>query len=551
MVPVGPGGPAGAGLGGVADPGAAVAHPVSTATSAEQAVFYLASIVSSSDDAIVGKDLSGIIQSWNAGAERLFGYRAAEVIGRPITILVPPERLQEEEDILARIARGERVEHYETVRVQKDGTRVDVSLTLSPVKDAEGRVIGASKIARDISQRKREERERHDLLVREQQARAEADAANRAKDEFLAVVSHELRTPLNAIVGWAQVLAHSTDPVTSRRAVETILRNARLQAQLIEDLLDLSSIVSGRVRLNARPVDLAAVLAAAVDSARPAAEAKQIEIEVSIQQGVDPVWGDPDRLQQVFWNLLSNATKFTPKHGRIRVGLEVRGSRAVVAVADTGIGIAPAVLPVIFDRFRQADSSITRAHGGLGLGLAIARQLVELHGGTVEAQSPGEGLGATFTVSLPIRPVRAADRRTPGPPSGAVRCDGIRVLVVEDEPDGRELVSLVLQEAGAEVTAVASAAEALAAIDASPPDVLISDVAMPAMDGYDLIRRVRQVPGSVALPAFALTAHASADARIKAFSAGFDGYIVKPVDAVELTAVVARHGRRMRGPGRP
>jgi PAS domain S-box-containing protein len=515
--------------------------------------FRLAAIVESSDDAIVSKDLNGVIQSWNAGAERLFGYTAGEAIGRHISLVIPVGRSQEEDDILARIARGERVAHFETVRVRRDGREVDVSLTISPVRDAAGRVVGASKIARDITARKREEKDREQLLARAQEARAEADAASQAKDEFLATLSHELRTPLNAILGWAQMLgARAQDRDIVERAVETIVRNAKHQAHLIEDLLDLSRIATGRFRLEPRPVELVAVLTSALETVRPAAEAKQIEIRARFDPAVGPVWGDVDRLTQVFWNLLSNAVKFTERGGSVEIRLGTTGSHAVVEVTDSGIGIAPHLLPVIFDRFRQGDSSITRVHGGLGLGLAIVRQLLELHGGTVRASSPGEGQGATFTVRLPLMPVRVARRdEPPSAPDAMPRCDGIRVLVVDDEPDGRDLVKLVLERCGAAVTAVGTGAEALGALDTAPPDVVISDLAMPHMDGYELIRRIRRRPSGADVPAVALTAQASGDARARAFSAGFDTYIPKPVDPAELVALVIRQVRRARGSETP
>jgi PAS domain S-box-containing protein len=513
---------------------------------AEETRERLAAIVDSSDDAIVSKDLNGVIQTWNRGAERLFGYTAEEAVGRPITILIPPEAIDEEASILARIRRGHRIEHYETVRVHKDGRRFDISLSISPVRDATGTIVGASKIARDISELKRVAKEREQLLEREQQARTEAEAASRAKDEFLATLSHELRTPLNAIVGWAQVLSSARqDPGLVERALETIMRNAKHQTQLIEDLLDLSSIIGGRLRLNPRPVELVAVLAGALETVRPAADAKQLEIQTSFGSAIGVVTGDSDRLQQVFWNLLSNAVKFTPKGGRVVVRLDRERSRARVTISDTGIGIGPETLPYIFDRFRQGDSSITRAHGGLGLGLAIVRQLVELHGGTVEARSPGEGQGATFTVSLPVTPLRGADTRAaPQPASELPRCDGIRVLLVDDEADARELVAVLLRRCGAVVTEVSSAGEALAVIERADPDVVVSDLAMPSVDGYELIHRIRALPHAGRVPAIALTAHASADARVKAFQAGFDTYVAKPVEAAELVAVVVRLARR-------
>jgi PAS domain S-box-containing protein len=509
----------------------------------------LAAIVDSSDDGIISKTLEGIITSWNHAAERLFGWTSSEAVGRHITLIIPPDRLSEEDDVIARIRRGERVDHFETVRLRKNGSSVEVSITVSPVRNSEGVIVGASKIARDISDRRRTDEEREELLARAQAARAEAEAANRSKDDFLATLSHELRTPLNAILGWAQVLGNArNDPDTVDRALETITRNAKQQARLIEDLLDLSSILRGKVRLDRRPLDLVSVVTEALATVRPAADAKEVEIRARFDPSVRAVSGDPERLQQIFWNLLSNAVKFTPQRGRVELALEGVDSRVVVRISDTGIGIRPDLLPLIFERFRQADSSITRAHGGLGLGLAIVKQLVDLHGGTVEAASPGEGHGATFTVTLPMVPAGPLQAES-APPTlpDAGRCDGLQVLLVDDDADGRRLVELFLEKCGARITAVDSAAEGLAALKKAKPDILISDLAMPGMDGYEFIRRVRAMPGMARMPAVALTAHARAEVRIKAFQAGYDTYVAKPVDLVELIAVVTRLAR----PGSP
>jgi CheY-like chemotaxis protein len=310
-------------------------------------------------------------------------------------------------------------------------------------------------------------------------------------------------------------------------------------------LLDLSSILDGRLRLNIRPVDLVAVLATTLETVRPAATAKALTLQTHFDPCVGLVSGDPDRLQQVFWNLLSNAVKFTPRDGRIDVRLERTQSRAVITVTDTGIGIRQDVIPIVFDRYRQADNSITRTHGGLGLGLAIVRQLVELHGGTVEAASPGEGQGATFTVFLPIAALRRVPPvRLPTPGGDVARCDGLHILIVDDERDTRELLTLFLERCGAVITAVDSATAALSAVAQDTPDVVVSDIAMPGIDGYELIRRLRAELGSGAIPAIALTAHASADASVRAFRAGFDTYLAKPVDPAELAAAVSRLARR-------
>ena len=365
----------------------------------------LGAIVESSEDVIVSKSLDGIITSWNAAAERMFGWTAAEAVGRHITLIVPEDRLAEEDQVMARIRRGERVEHFDTVRRTKDGRLVDMSITVSPVKDSRGRIVGASKIARDITERRRLEEERRQLLAWERTAREAAEAANRAKDEFLATVSHELRTPLNGVFGWARMLQSADmDDATRERAVAAIVRGAAAQARLIEDLLDISRIVIGKVQLDVQRLDLRDVVTVALDTVRPAAAAKGIAIEMQTAAAPLIVLGAENRLQQVIWNLLMNAVKFTPRHGRARLSLQQRDGDAELTVSDSGEGIAAHVLPYVFDRFRQEDSSSTRAHAGLGLGLALVRHLVELHGGSVTAESPGKGQGATFVVRLPLAP---------------------------------------------------------------------------------------------------------------------------------------------------
>jgi PAS domain S-box-containing protein len=528
---------------------------------AEAARSRLAAIVENSDDAIIGVTLIGEITSWNKGAARIFGYAAAEAVGQSILTLVPPERHNEEQDILGRIGRGELIEHYETVRVTKDGRRRDISLTVSPVLDGAGRVVGASKIARDITDRKQTERERERLLGIERAARAEAEHVSRMKDEFLATLSHELRTPLNAIYGWAQMLRRQTPPPGTNgdlaEGLEVIERNARAQTLLIEDLLDVSRIVSGKVRLDVRPTDLPTLLAEVVKSTEPAAAGKEIRVRTVADPLAGPVSADPDRLRQVLWNLLTNAIKFTPKGGHVDVTLRRVASHVEAVVSDNGQGIAPQLLPHVFERFRQGDSSSTRRHGGLGLGLAIVKHLVELHGGSVTARSHGEGQGSTFTVTLPIRatvgdaePARAPAGATPARPGDAAgdlpSLAGLRVLVVDDEPDARDLVRRLLEGAGAEVTTAASAADAVQRLsDATrsgrPPQVIVSDIGMPDEDGYALIRRVRQLPPDAGgdIPAAALTAFARSEDRTRAMLAGFQSHVAKPVEPGELVAVVA------------
>jgi CheY-like chemotaxis protein/two-component sensor histidine kinase len=374
------------------------------------------------------------------------------------------------------------------------------------------------------------------------------------KDEFLATLSHELRTPLNAILGWSQVLL-GTDPPdagTLADGLRTIERNARAQTQLIADLLDMSRIISGKIRLDVQRLDVAAVIEAAVAAVRPGAEAKGVRLQVTLDPVAGPVRGDPGRLQQVLWNLLSNAIKFTPKGGRVQVVLERVNSHLEVVVSDTGEGIRPEFLPHVFERFRQGDASTTRRHGGLGLGLSIVRQLVELHGGSVRAKSPGEGRGATFVVMLPVAALHedaeaAAGRGHPAAPSAAASpcgeadLTGVRVLVVDDEPDARDLVRRFLERCGARVRLAGSAAEALEVLAADAPDVLISDIGMPGVDGYDLLRRVRALPDPAArrTPAVALTAFARSEDRTRAMLAGYNVHLSKPLEPAELAATVA------------
>jgi PAS domain S-box-containing protein len=831
------------------------------------ASFWLAAIIESAEDAIISKTLQGVITSWNQGAEQIFGYTASEVIGKSITILIPPDHLDEEPAILARLGRGERVQHYETVRVRKDGTLIDISLTVSPIKDQHGNLIGASKIARDITAQKQvrreldeaaarlnltleashlgdwswdaatdvvnfsetaarifdiaagpqmtwtamqallheDDRERARLAVEESLAQHTAydveyrlvrpggnvrwisakgrgdydeagnirgmigvvqditerkaieqtlrdqtealrttnevgqlisaeldlhkvvqavtnaateltgakfgsffynvvneegssylhfslagaprekfpdvpmpcakdlfgptfrsegivriddvskdprygknspyfgmlagqfdiasylaipvisrsgevlgglffgdprvgafttqheqivtglasqaaiamdnarlyDAAKRAhaeaqrvaedkerlyqqatessrlKDEFLATISHELRTPLNAILGWAHIVrSGQLDNGSYAKALDTIERNARAQAQLIDDLLDVSRIITGKLRLDVRPADPNSFIDAAVEALRPAADAKGVRVQRIIDTGLISIPGDPVRLQQVVWNMLSNAIKFTPRGGRVQVRLERVNSHIDIVVSDTGQGIHPDFLPHVFDRFRQADQRTTRQHGGMGLGLAIVRHLVELHGGTVTATSPGAGLGATFTVSLPVTPVYQVDeigtRVHPAAsdfspaPENVERLDGLKILVLDDEKDTRELLHAGLSQCGAQVVLADSAGDAFEAISTELPDVLISDIGMPVEDGYEVIRRLRSLPAEKGgkIPAIALTAYARVEDRMQALKAGYQMHVPKPVELAELAAVVASVARR-------
>jgi PAS domain S-box-containing protein len=403
---------------------------------------------------------------------------------------------------------------------------------------------------RDITDRKRAEEERRLLLESAKAARAEADTANSIKDEFLTTLSHELRTPLTSILGWSNLLTTGKlDEGASKRALETIARNARAQRRLIDDLLDLSRIITGKLRLHVRRVELAQTIEAVVEGLSPAADSRNIHLQMALDPGVSPMFGDPDRLQQIIWNLLSNAIKFTPKGGRVQLQLERIDSHVEITITDTGEGIEPELLSHVFERFRQSDSSNTRGHSGLGLGLSIVRELVELHGGTVSVESPGHGRGTTFKVILPVRSVHTEPSYVEeSQPIGGCNTDdsqrwlhGLRVLVVDDELDSRELVEAVLVGRGAEVVSVESGDEALQELERQRFDVLISDIGMPSMDGNELIRKVRQLPAvrGGRIPAAALTAYAGVEDRTRVLAAGYQRHIPKPVEPAELITIVA------------
>ena len=664
----------------------------------------LAAIVASSDDAIVSKDLNGIVTSWNVAAERMFGYSAEQMIGRSIRAIIPADRQSEEDDVLARIREGVRVDHFETIRQRHDGTLIPISLTVSPIRDNSGRIVGASKIARDISEHRmliertafladagkalaqsldytstlktvaslsvpliadwcaidilddgqvrrlavahvdpfklafdspyaantvirsgravfvadvtddalveaaagdgdrlaflrslgllsyicaplvaggrtfgavtfataesrRRLTERDVLFVEDVASRAaltidnarayeEARRANRLKDEFLATLSHELRTPLNAILGYMRMMQSGLITRDKQgKAIETVARNATSLTHIIEDVLDVSRIISGKLRLDVQSVDVARVVGDAVESVLPAAAAKGVRVTVIADPRSDDVAGDPERLQQLVWNLVSNAVKFTPRGGQVQVRVDRGNSRVNITVSDTGVGIAPEFLPHIFERFRQADAGTTRAHGGLGLGLAITRHLVELHGGTIDATSDGLGKGATFRVTLPIMIVHGTalanalgfENHVPIP-SPVPNLRGIRILVVDDDSDALALVREILETTGAEVATVDSAKAALQEVETARPDVLIADLGMPDMDGFELISQLRHARNSAVrdVPAAALTAYARSEDRAKALRTGFQMHLAKPIDPSELMAAVASLAGRNR-----
>jgi PAS domain S-box-containing protein len=499
----------------------------------------LAAIVDSSDDAIISKNLRGIVTSWNRAAERIFGYTPDEMIGQSILRLLPLHRRSEEDEILSRLQRGERVDHFETIRQRKDGTLIDVSLTISPIRNAEGEVVGASKIARDITAQKAASRqlvEAHEQLTR----------ADRMKAEFISTLSHELRTPLTAIIGWIEILKEGATSDEIAEGIAVIDRNVRLQSQLISDLLDMSRIEAGKVSLDVQALDLPLVVEEAVNSARLPADAKGIRLTSAFANIDGVIMGDKNRIHQIVWNLLSNAIKFTPKGGRVHVTIERVNSHVEIAVADTGIGIKQEFLTQIFERFKQADASTTRKHGGLGLGLAIVKHLTELHGGTVYARSQGVDCGSTLVVVLPLVSVRpentrsASHRRNAEIDAGAneQNLHGIKVLVVDDDADSVEIVGRILRRNKAEVRAAGSMNEALGVLQKFVPDVLLTDISMPDHDGYELLAQVRALPYGRSIPAVALTALARSEDRTRALRAGFQMHIGKPVAPPELLAVV-------------
>lgn len=451
-------------------------------------------------------------------------------------------------DCIKDAARGNGAESTD----KSERTRIWVRHNARAIQDKTGKILYYEGAIEDVTQHKQAEEERQQFLAREQQARAQAEQANRLKDEFLATLSHELRTPLNSILGWTSLLRKQRfNAEKAARALEIIERNAHVQTQLIEDLLDVSRIIRGQLRLNICPVDLNRIIERAIETVQPAADAKGIELESVLESAMGSVNGDPDRLQQVIWNLLSNAIKFTSPHGRVSIYLEWLDSAVQIRVQDTGIGLPANVIPYIFDRFRQAEGSTTRSHGGLGLGLAIVRHLVELHGGTVWCESPGPGMGSTFTAQLPMQSLywqeeerKASTSRLEARASSSttLALAGRQILVVDDEPDALEYFRIVLEQEGAQVATVKSVSEALQSIIASPPDVLVSDIGMPEEDGYSLIARVRalEAQGNKFLPAVALTAYAREEDRERALAHGFQLHLAKPVEPDELVAAIVK-----------
>ena len=524
---------------------------------------WLRVTLSSIGDAVISTDVEGRVTFMNRAAESLTGWSEAEALGHSLTDIfqiVSEESRQPVENpalrALSSVTSVELVNH--TILIAKDGTECPIDDSAAPIRSEQGEVLGAVLVFRDISERKRMELERERLLQTAQAAQKEAEQANRLKDEFLATASHELRTPLTAVLGWSRMLrTGKLDAENSARALEAIERNATLQTKLIDDLLDVSRIITGKLIIDRRAIEMAHVVTDAVNTVSPAADAKNIKIVTSFDTEAGPVLGDANRLQQVVWNLLSNAVKFTPKNGRIEIALRRVDSQVEISVSDSGEGISSEFLPYVFERFRQGDGKTTRLHSGLGLGLAIVRQLVELHGGTVKAHSDGPGRGATFKVRLPVLSINSVPGSdTAGRDSTSIkarvmnglslecppRLDGVCVLVVDDDSDTRQMLKAVLSECQAHVIIAASAAEAIDEIERRKPDVLVSDLGMPEHDGYQLIKKVRGMESAdhtARIPALALTAYAKAEDRVRALASGYQVHLSKPVEPAEFVLVIA------------
>jgi PAS domain S-box-containing protein len=508
--------------------------------------------VENSPVAVIEWDSDFRVSRWSAAAERIFGWKPEEVIGKHVSEW--HFVFDEDVDAVAQATNRQRV-GAELQGVQRNRNYTKAGSVLhcewynSVLHDDAGLIVSVLSLVLDVTARKVAEEERSALLMRERDLRKHAEEADRLKDEFLATLSHELRTPLTSILGWASLVRNGeVEGPNVDRALETIERNARSQARLIDDLLDVSRIITGNLRLDLRPIDLAPIVDAAIDGLRPTAGAKQIHVHSHSDTKGCLVRGDPNRLRQIIWNLLLNAIKFTPRAGSVTVRLNCVEPHAQLIVSDTGEGISPEFLPYAFDRFRQAEGSMSRRQGGLGLGLAVVRHLVELHGGNVRAESGGEGQGSTFTVDLPLAierrdPARAEDRkreieRRKG--ERLARLDGLRVLLVEDDDDSRWLLGTMLKRQGATVTSTSSSLEALNAFEAGAPDVVISDLGMPEENGLELMRKLRMFPAGRGglVPSIALTGYATPKDREHALAAGYQLHLAKPVEASELIAAI-------------
>jgi PAS domain S-box-containing protein len=521
----------------------ALEEEASTREKSEELQARLAAIVQSSDDAIVSKTLEGIITSWNAAAARIFGYTAEEVIGRSITIIIPADRLEEEARVLAAIRRGETIDHFETIRVRKDGTMVPISLTVSPVRNPTGEITGVSKIARDISARRELEQERAALLAREHAARQEAEAANRAKDEFLAMLGHELRNPLGAVSNAIYVLERAGSPSdATASAREIITRQMRHLARLVDDLLDVSRVLSGKITLDMKTLDLSEAAERALSTLR---ESGRLERHAVTFDG-SPLWihGDATRIEQIAVNLLTNALKFTPAGGSVRVQVSREGSAAVLRVSDDGVGISPALIPGVFDLFVQGPAPLDRQQGGLGIGLTLVKRLAEMHHGTVEAKSEGANRGTTMIVRFPT--VATPVTEALGPAS--LEQEPKRVLIIEDNDDAREMLRTMLELWHHEVREASDGSRGLEIAHEFRPDVALIDVGLPGIDGYEVARRLRASPASRGLRLIALTGYGLPKDAQRAREAGFDAHLVKPTHPDRLAAMLAGKPGEPQGP---
>ena len=501
---------------------------------AELARAWLAAIVESSDDAIAGKTLDGIVTSWNPAASRLFGYEPDEIVGKPITTIIPSELHAEEVGILARLRRGERIDHYETVRLAKDGRRVDISLTISPIRGEDDTIIGASKIARDITERKRSE-----SLLRE---------ADQRKDEFLATLAHELRNPLAPICAAAELFKHAKRLAPELRAATAILeRQARQMTHLVDDLLDVSRITSGRIRLHREPVELQELLKTVIETYRHCAQTTRHRIALAASAESVYVSGDRIRLTQIISNIFHNAVKYTPPGGRIEIALRTEDQHAVVSVRDNGMGIPAEMLDHIFEPFAQLDRSYERPDAGLGIGLTLTKRLIDLHGGRIEARSAGRGKGTEFLIHLPAIAAVPAKPATPrrADPELSVSC---RVLIADDNHDAAVSLSILLQSMGHDTRVVHDGIEALEEAELFRPDVVLLDIGMPRLDGYETARRMAHQPWAATSQIVAVTGWGQETDRQRAKDAGFHRHLVKPVDLDALREVMSQGCEQRREP---
>ncbi|CAN5487227.1 response regulator [soil metagenome] len=490
----------------------------------------LAAIIESSDDAIISKTLEGIVTSWNSGAERIFGYAPHEMIGQAINKIIPPDRQHEEPNILARLRAGDRIDHFETVRMTKDGRLIDVSVTISPLRDAKGRMIGASKIARDITLQRQVQRE---LAA----AKESAEQASRAKDEFLSVLSHELRTPLTPVltaISYIEMTGQA--PAELREQIAMIRRNVETEARLVDDLLDVTHIARGKMDLHFEVVDAHAAIRNAAALFQSEIDAKGLAITLALRAREFTVWADPGRFGQMFLNLLSNAVKFTPANGSISVtSSNDSPGRIVIEVVDTGIGIDADVLPKLFDAFEQGDATVTRRFGGLGLGLSIVRSLAEKHGGTIEATSIGKGRGAKFVLTMGT--VSATEGKNESAARDTRDYQGIRILLVEDHTDTRQIMAKLLSSFGCDVTVAATVGEAIEHAERNKFDLLVSDIGLPDGTGLDVMRHMRQ---RQQIRGIALSGFGQDEDLRRSREAGFETHLIKPVNFQKLQELIRK-----------